>query len=101
MLCFIFQVHIGCWNSSEEIINYMKLHKYPRTIEGFTQLWTEFHNKALQTWDATIGHSNTKVVLWTSDLTKPETITSSLDKDRYNIFFSFSSTYNEQLGLKV
>ncbi|CAH1398779.1 unnamed protein product [Nezara viridula] len=79
------EVHLGCWNSSDEIINYMRLRKYPRTTEGFMQLWTEFHKKALQTWDAAIGHSNTKVVLWTSDLTRPETITNSLDKDRYII----------------
>lgn len=70
----------------------MKQQNYPRTTEGFKQLWSEFHNRALEAWDKMIGHSKTKIVLWTSDLTRPETITKSLDKNRYifNQFFYFN-----------
>lgn len=77
------QVFLGCWNQSQEILDYMSRQKYPRTTDGFMQLWTEFHKRALDAWDKAIGHSNTKIVLWTSDLTNPFTIADSLDKSRY------------------
>lgn len=59
---------------------------YPFNESGFKALWAEFHNRALQAWDNSIGHSNTKIILWTSDLTNPNDIATNLNKDRYAFY---------------
>lgn len=79
------EVHLGCWNQSQEIVDYMKTKGYPRTVDGFIRLWSEFHSRALDAWDKAVGHKNTKIILWTSDLTNPFAIEDSLDKSRFII----------------
>lgn len=37
------QVHLGCWNSSTEIVDYMIDHGLGREPEDFYKIWAEFH----------------------------------------------------------
>ncbi|KAG7295936.1 hypothetical protein JYU34_021024 [Plutella xylostella] len=83
------EVFFSCWNSSQEIVSYMKDKGYSTDREGFIKLWAEFHSKALQIWDeeyaAAGGKAPQPVMLWSSELTKPERIDKYLDKTRYII----------------
>ncbi|KOB79240.1 Uncharacterized protein OBRU01_00781 [Operophtera brumata] len=46
------EVFFPCWNSSEEITNYMEGKGFDTsTTDGFIKLWGEFHEKSLQLWD--------------------------------------------------
>lgn len=76
------EVFIGCWNQTEEIINYMAERGYDRTTEGFLQLWSEFQSKALKKWDE-ISPGDDSIILWSSELTQPENIEKFLPKNRY------------------
>lgn len=75
------EVNINCWNSTEEIVNY--LGDRPRTLETFLDLWSEFQSKATERFD--VAQKNTSIILWTSDLTNPNIIEKYLDKNRYVI----------------
>ncbi|KAL3275102.1 hypothetical protein HHI36_019873 [Cryptolaemus montrouzieri] len=77
------EVFIPCWNSTEEILKYIG--NKPRSTKTFLDLWSEFQTKALSTYDNAAGHSTSKIILWTSDLTNPEYIEQYLNKSRYVI----------------
>lgn len=81
-----FQVYLGCWNSSEEIVSYMESKTYDTTVDGFIKLWSEFHEKALDIWDeelTALGYEDKQpVMLWSSELTQAHRIQKHLDKDR-------------------
>ncbi|XP_014243323.1 chitooligosaccharidolytic beta-N-acetylglucosaminidase [Cimex lectularius] len=79
------EVHLPCWMASDEVLKYMDEHRIPRTEDGYMTLWAEFHGKALNAWDRAVGHSHTRPVLWSSQLTSPERITDYLDPKRYII----------------
>ncbi|KAI8426101.1 hypothetical protein MSG28_005060 [Choristoneura fumiferana] len=83
------EVFIGCWNSTEQIINYMKNKGFEINTEGFIRLWAEFHARALLVWDQqlkeTTGEDPQPVILWSSELTQAHRIQRYLDKDRYVI----------------
>ncbi|CAK1586026.1 unnamed protein product [Parnassius mnemosyne] len=82
------EVYLGCWNSSEEIVSYMKNKGFDTDIEGFIRLWAEFHAKALQIWDEetmAVGGQQQHVLIWSSELTQPNRIENYLDKNRYVI----------------
>ncbi|XP_071451114.1 chitooligosaccharidolytic beta-N-acetylglucosaminidase-like [Hetaerina americana] len=78
------EVHLGCWNSSAEIIDWMESNGYPRTKEGFLALWAEFQARALVELDRVSGVPAT-AILWTSDLTSLDVVEDYLDKSRYVI----------------
>jgi len=78
------EVHIGCWNSTAEIVEQMHRRGLNTTKDDFLQLWAEFQGKLLKIWDD-ITKSSQKVVYWSSELTDPEHIEKYLDKDRYII----------------
>lgn len=80
------EVFIPCWNSSEEILSYMKTKNYNRSnTEGFLELWSEFQDEVLKLWDDARGKDSNSVIIWTSELTSPRTIANYLDKERYII----------------
>lgn len=60
------------------------------TPSGFFELWAEFHSKALKIWDEELvaqGQKTQKVILWSSELTKPNRIEKYLDSERFvNVF---------------
>ncbi|KAL1493405.1 hypothetical protein ABEB36_011466 [Hypothenemus hampei] len=76
------EVNVPCWNSSEEIINYIGSKN--RSEEAFLHLWGEFQSKALDAYDVA-SDSQKSIILWTSTLTDPKTIEKYLSKNRYVI----------------
>ncbi|OWR46107.1 beta-N-acetylglucosaminidase 1 precursor [Danaus plexippus plexippus] len=83
------EVFFECWNSSNTILEYMQTKGYSRNVEGFINLWSEFHEKALNIWDeelAAIGETEKQpVLIWSSELTQAHRIQKHLDKKRYTI----------------
>ncbi|KAB0796077.1 hypothetical protein PPYR_10138 [Photinus pyralis] len=79
------EVHLGCWNSTDEIVNYLTQYGRNRTTEDFLQLWSEYQADALKSYDAVIGHKSTPIMVWSSALTEPNIITRHLPKSRYVI----------------
>ncbi|XP_063363126.1 chitooligosaccharidolytic beta-N-acetylglucosaminidase-like [Cydia amplana] len=83
------EVFFGCWNSSEQIVSYMKDKGFGTNADGFIRLWAEFHAQALQIWDEQLkeatGEDKQPVMLWSSELTNPQRIQRYLDKERYVI----------------
>ncbi|XP_068618270.1 chitooligosaccharidolytic beta-N-acetylglucosaminidase [Battus philenor] len=82
------EVHLGCWNSSDEIVSYMRDRGFDTDSEGFMRLWAEFHSKILQVWDevsTASGGERQPVVIWSSELTQASRVQKYLDKDRYVI----------------
>lgn len=77
------EVYIPCWNSSEEILNYINSNN--RSEEVFLQLWAEYQRKALDAFDLANNNRTSSVILWTSTLTDPKHIELYLPKDRYVI----------------
>lgn len=65
----------------------MQTKGYSRNVEGFMNLWSEFHEKALNIWDeelAAIGETEKQpVLIWSSELTQAHRIQKHLDKKRY------------------
>jgi hexosaminidase len=53
-----------------------------RTREDFLQLWADYQDSVLRTFDEEVGHSNTPIILWSSYLTQPDVIETFLSKDR-------------------
>lgn len=79
------EVFMACWNSTPEITDYMKMKNFKQDQHGFLQLWSEFQDKALKTWDEVSGDRNDSIILWSSELTAPAVIEEFLPKDRYII----------------
>ncbi|VEN48588.1 unnamed protein product [Callosobruchus maculatus] len=77
------EVFIPCWNSTQEIIDYLR--GKPLTTETFLDLWGEFQRKALAAYDRAFEHEDTSIVVWTSHITQPEVIRKYLSNERYII----------------
>lgn len=75
-----FQVFIPCWNTTQEILEYLK--EKPLTEETYLDLWGEYQRQALEAYDRAVGHKDTKFLVWTSTLTQPDVIEKYLPKDR-------------------
>lgn len=61
----------------------MKKEGMTRNTEDFLELWAYFHNKALHTLEKILENNTIPVILWSSQLTFPESIAKYLDKKRY------------------
>ncbi|KAL0822380.1 hypothetical protein ABMA28_004469 [Loxostege sticticalis] len=83
------EVFFPCWNSSQEIVEFMREKGLNQTTEGFLRLWADFHSNILSIWDEELAAVGTEtpqpVILWSSGLTKSSYISRLLNKDRYVI----------------
>uniref|UniRef100_A0A182IRJ1 Beta-hexosaminidase n=1 Tax=Anopheles atroparvus TaxID=41427 RepID=A0A182IRJ1_ANOAO len=88
------EVFFGCWNASEEVVNYMRDKGMNRTEHDFLQLWSEFQNTSLRLWENARFETNrmvkktidpAPVILWSSQLTHPSVIDRFLNNSRYII----------------
>nr|CAD7193750.1 unnamed protein product [Timema douglasi] len=79
------EVFFPCWNSSTQVVEWMQSRGLGRTQADFLQVWGEYQETALNILDKSAGHSNTPVILWSSQLTQPGVIENYLSKDRYVI----------------
>lgn len=69
-----FKLTFQCWNSTDEIVEQMKKEGLDRNTAGFLQLWANFHLKSMSMLDDIRGSSKSPIILWSSQLTKPENI---------------------------
>uniref|UniRef100_A0A182QJ60 beta-N-acetylhexosaminidase n=1 Tax=Anopheles farauti TaxID=69004 RepID=A0A182QJ60_9DIPT len=95
------EVFVGCWNDTEEIINYMKRQGMGQNETDFLNLWSEYQEKVLQIWDnvtsrakissvktsfeESLNQPSAPVILWSSSLTDPTVIRQFLSNKRYII----------------
>lgn len=79
------EVFFPCWNSTDEIISYLKNKGKGRNTEDFLDLWGYYQSNALKAYDEQSENLNNKIILWSSHLTQPEVIKKYLSKDRYVI----------------
>ncbi|XKL63937.1 hypothetical protein PGB90_006301 [Kerria lacca] len=93
------EVAISCWNSTQEITDFMKKEGMTRNTEDFLELWAYFHNKALHTLEKILENNTIPVILWSSQLTFPESIAKYLDKKRFIIQTWTESTENTSIEL--
>ncbi|XP_045463068.1 chitooligosaccharidolytic beta-N-acetylglucosaminidase isoform X2 [Harmonia axyridis] len=77
------EVFIPCWNNTEEIVKYIS--GRGRSTQVFYDLWGEFQEEALKRYDKAVGNKNSKIIIWTSQLTDPFYISRYFNKDRYVI----------------
>lgn len=82
----------------------MKTHNRNLTESAYLDLWSEFHDKALNVYDKEVGDSDSEIILWSSGLTDPHIIEKHLDKKRYTIEVWQGNTISvdlANLGYKV
>ncbi|CAH0391059.1 unnamed protein product [Bemisia tabaci] len=77
------EVAFSCWNSTVEIRQWLEKHNRTKTTRDYLKLWTEFQDHALKIYDEEVNSTKTPIILWSSELTQPDTIT--LDPNRYII----------------
>ncbi|XP_063221570.1 probable beta-hexosaminidase fdl isoform X2 [Bacillus rossius redtenbacheri] len=90
------EVDFNCWANSPEVL-------HPGgvvTMEGMMELWGGFHRRALaELRRASGGDLPRHVIVWSSDLTKPEVVTRYLPRDRYVVQVWGPSDWNEMEAL--
>lgn len=88
------EVSLSCWNSTENIVSWMKKKGWGRSEADFMKLWNMFQSQALERLQK---HSEKiPVIMWTSTLTKPEYIEKYLPKDDY-IIQVWTTGYDRQI----
>jgi len=89
------EVNFGCWNSSQPIIDWLRLHGKPRTPAEFQALWGQFQVTALRRLFSENIDTVKSVILWTSELTNTQSLLDTYlapDKDKYIVeSWDFSS----------
>jgi len=89
------EVNFNCWNTTQEITDYMDKKQIPRNEEGFMELWNEYQEKALARFKTANGGKLKDMILWTSHMTEPQFL-HYLDPSIYTVQYWESST-NKQL----
>ncbi|XP_027837805.2 chitooligosaccharidolytic beta-N-acetylglucosaminidase-like isoform X2 [Aphis gossypii] len=79
------EVAVRCWNTTDEIVEWMQSNNRSLSESAYLDLWSEFHNRALTVYDDKVGDSNSDIIVWSSGLTDPEIIEKHLDKKRYTV----------------
>uniref|UniRef100_A0A2H8U0P4 Beta-hexosaminidase n=1 Tax=Melanaphis sacchari TaxID=742174 RepID=A0A2H8U0P4_9HEMI len=98
------EVAVRCWNTTDEIVDWMKSNNRSLSESAYLDLWSEFHNKALTVYDDKVGDSNSDIIVWSSGLTDPSIIEKHLDKKRYTVEVWQGNTVSvdlANLGYKV
>lgn len=76
------EVHIGCWNSTPNIVEWMSSEKgWGRTEADFIKLWDYFQQEALARLYKSVG-KELPVIIWTNTLTQKENL-HYLPNDKY------------------
>lgn len=101
---YIYQVAVKCWNTTAEIVDWMQANNRSLTENDYLNLWSEFHNRALNVYDNEVGDSNSDIILWSSGLTEPKIIEKHLDNKRYTVEVWYDNKVSvdlANLGYKV
>ncbi|XP_067640057.1 chitooligosaccharidolytic beta-N-acetylglucosaminidase [Eurosta solidaginis] len=102
------EVFIPCWNSTAEITRRMTETGFDLSMRSFYKVWSEFHQKNLDSWDNVTQRQYPRitepksVIIWSSHLTDPEIIADHLPKERYIVqtWVESDKTLNNDLLLK-
>lgn len=78
------EVNFNCWNSSEQIVDWMAAKHIKRDADGFHELWSMFQNRSVEMLDSVSSRQH-PIILWTSSLTEIGHVDKYLDKSRYVI----------------
>lgn len=92
------EVSERCWNSSEEIQQYMVQNRWDLRKESFLKLWDYFQKKAQDKAYKAFG-KRLPLILWTSTLTDYNHVTKYLNKDDYIIQVWTTGVDPQILGL--
>ncbi|KAM7356950.1 beta-hexosaminidase 1 [Cochliomyia hominivorax] len=80
------EVSVNCWNSSEQIRNWMTSKQgWGLQESDFIRLWGHFQTEALKRVDTAAKGEKVPITLWTSRLTDVPYLDDYLDKQRYII----------------
>lgn len=86
------EVNFNCWNTTQEIIDWMVTKRRRRTQRDFFDLWNTFqvkaYNKLQEANSRRVLDKNQKpmkVILWTSELTTEGNLAKYLDPEKYII----------------
>ena len=67
------EIHVGCWNSSSDIVKWLEDRGRGREEEDFMFLWSDYLKRSVKKIKEA-GMTNPNLVYWTNGLTKPENI---------------------------
>ena len=78
------EVSISCWNTSQEIIDWMKYNKKQRSEKDFLDLWNNFLVKTTKAFKD-IAKNDIPLIVWSSKMTSKEYLTKYLNNKTYII----------------
>ena len=76
------EIHLGCWNSSEDVVSWLQEHGRGREEADIMFLWSSFLQESVKRIQRAGMTPN--LVYWTNGLTKPEYI-SYLDPNLFSV----------------
>jgi hexosaminidase len=81
------EVFLDCWKSTQNITNWLAAQRGHTNLtdEDFMWAWKYFQATALHELDEAYNHTRPDIILWSSGLTDPATISSTLNPSRYVI----------------
>lgn len=85
---FVLQVHVNCWNTTEEILDWMTDNNFGTGVDAYLKQWGVYQEKARQQVEAAaeaIGVSEPYGMIWTSSFTESEYMNTYLNKSKYII----------------
>lgn len=80
---FLFQINLSCWNSSQEMSEWMTNSDYGLDEEAYLKQWSVFQEKARQLLTKVNGGKEVPAIVWTSTLTDKGRAAQHLNKDKY------------------
>ncbi|CAB3360961.1 Hypothetical predicted protein [Cloeon dipterum] len=98
------EVFLECWKQANNVTDWLATQRTQRPLSDHDYMWAwqYFQAKALRELDQAYNQTNKKppsVILWSSQLTEPESIASTLDPARYVIqtWVPANETLNQDL----
>ncbi|XP_018025934.1 chitooligosaccharidolytic beta-N-acetylglucosaminidase [Hyalella azteca] len=79
------EVNVHCWNTTEEIVTYMKSKNLSLTDESYYAQWSQFQNRAYDLLTEANGQVKIPGIIWTSHLTEKGHTNRYLNKEKYII----------------
>ncbi|KAK7063270.1 Chitooligosaccharidolytic beta-N-acetylglucosaminidase-like [Halocaridina rubra] len=79
------EINLSCWNTTENITNYMREKGLNRTDDSFIKLWSDFQSKAYGLLVTANKGKHIPGILWASNLTKESLLGMHIDPEHYII----------------
>lgn len=91
------EVNLNCWNTTEEIVNYLEEHGMNRSDDSFLKLWGDFQASAYDLLTSANEGKQIPGILWTSRLTEKGQMEKYLNPDNY-IIQIWTSGHDKLIG---